>query len=204
MVWNRGEELQGYRLPASAFLFTVRGTARVWLDHSLHLAKRFHLFHGGKGMSLRIWAEDELEYYLILYKPILSLSYRQDIAYLMERDNPFHYQYAFVPRYPLALFDKIERLELEWNQQTMLGKLQVKGIFYQFVYEVLEQLHQQDIEPVKPDLVALATHHIHEHYHEPLTLDSIAQALECSEGHLSICSKAKCKRAPSTIWARYV
>ncbi|WP_312110790.1 AraC family transcriptional regulator [Brevibacillus reuszeri] len=195
-VMEQGEELSAYRLPASAFLYIVRGNARVWLDRNLHRANRFHVFHGGKGMNLRIWAEEELEYYMILYKQTLALPCHQEVVKLLEKDNPFQYQYAFAPRYPLSLFEKIEQLEKEWGQSTILGKLQVKAIFYQVVYEVLWQLHQQDIEPIKSDLVERATLYIQERSHEPLTLDLLAHALECSPGHLSRLFKNKMKTSP--------
>lgn len=57
-IMEQGEILQSYRLPSSAFLYTVRGSARVWLDRNAHMAKRFHVLHGGKGMCLDIAAED--------------------------------------------------------------------------------------------------------------------------------------------------
>ncbi|WP_234405448.1 AraC family transcriptional regulator [Paenibacillus sp. IHBB 10380] len=195
-VMEQGEELRSYRLPVSAFLYTVRGSAPIGLDRNVHMAKRFHIFHGGKGMNLNILAEDELEYYMILYKPTLPLPCRQEIVQRMKEDNPFQYQYAFAPSYPLSLFDNIERLDKEWHQSTVLGKLQVKATFYQFVYELLWQLHQQKIEPIRPDLVTLAVRYIHEHFNKPLTLDSIAEALDCSAGHLSRLFKRKMQNSP--------
>lgn len=195
-VMEKGDEVQSYQLPASTFLFTVRGSARVRLDNNLHLAQRFHLFHGGKGMNLNILAEDELEYYMILYKAILSLPCRQEIVQLIEEENPFQYQYAFAPSYPLILFETIERLDRDWRSSTALGKLQVKALFYQFVYELLRQLHHQEIEPIKPDRAALAARYIRENFQEPLTLDSIAQTLECSSAHLSRLFKSRMKTSP--------
>ncbi|ANY68344.1 AraC family transcriptional regulator [Paenibacillus sp. BIHB 4019] len=193
---DKGEELSSYRLPASAFMYTVRGSAKIWLDRQMHTAKRFHLFHGGKGMNLAILAEDELEYYMILYKPTLALPSAQDLAKRIEKDNPFHYQYAFEPSAPLALFDKVERLYEEWRQETGLGRLQVKAGFYQFVYELLWQWHQQEVAPIRPDLAAMAIRYIHEYYNKPLTLETIAAALECSEGHLSRLFKNKTGSSP--------
>ncbi|MFC5702398.1 ABC transporter substrate-binding protein [Cohnella faecalis] len=193
---DKGEELRDYRLPGSGFLYAVRGNARIWMDCKPHRVDRFHLFHGGKGTSLTILADDVLEYYLILYKAILALPGRQELVKLMEEDNLFRYQYAFVPIYPLSLFDSVERLDKEWRKSAMLDHLQVKAIFFQFVHELLWQLRRQDIEPFKPDLVELATRYIHEHYDEPLTLDALAKALECSAGHLSRLFKSKIQSSP--------
>ncbi|EPD93516.1 AraC family transcriptional regulator [Paenibacillus sp. HGH0039] len=193
---EKGEALRAYRLPVSAFLYTIRGSAQVWLDGNAHVAKEPYIFHGGKGMNLTILASDELEYYMILYKPILPLPNRQEFVHLMGEDNPFHFQYAFAPSHPLALFDKLVRLEKEWDQTHALDKLHVKAIFYQFVYELLRQLDQQRIRPVRPNLASLAAHYIHEHYAETITLESLAQALDCSEGHLSRQFKSEMQNSP--------
>ncbi|MGP0578789.1 hypothetical protein ACTP13_17540 [Paenibacillus peoriae] len=184
---EKGEELRTYRLPASAFLYAVRGNARVRLDNSFHRVERFHVLHGEKGMCLSILAEEVLEYYIILYKATLALPSRKEIAQLLEKENPFQNQYAFAPHYPLPLYDKVKLLEQEWREASGLGKLHVKALFQQFVYELLQQLYRQGIEPepLKPDLVSQAVAYMREHFSRPMTLESIAEELECSTGHLS-------------------
>ncbi|WP_342446101.1 AraC family transcriptional regulator [Paenibacillus sp. FSL L8-0638] len=193
---EKGEELRAYRLPASAFLYAVRGSARVRLDNSIHRIERFHVLHGGKGMCLSILAEDVLEYYIILYKATLALPDRKEIAQLLEKENPFQNQYAFAPHYPLSLYEKVKLLEQEWRGASGLGKLHVKALFHQFVYELLQQLYWQGIEPLKPDLIAQAVTYIRDHFSQSMTLESIAKELECSTGHLSRLFKSKMHTSP--------
>lgn len=203
-VLERGQALRAYRLPSSAFLY-IRGTARVWLDRKLHPTNRFHLLHGGKGVIVHMEAEEELEYYIILYKAEAALPGRPDAIRFDDGHSPFHLQYAFAPHYPLTLFERLAHMYEQWHapaESAELGKLQVKATFYQFVYELLWQLHKQEIEPVKPDRVAQAVRYIHEHYREPLTLDMIAVALECSEGHLSRLFKSRLDVSPMHYLAR--
>ncbi|WP_238354092.1 hypothetical protein [Paenibacillus sp. 23TSA30-6] len=154
---GKGEELRSYRLPASAFLFTLRGSARVLLDDSIHKVERFHV----------------LEYYIILYKATLALPSRKEIAQLLEKKNPFQNQYAFAPHYPLPLYDKVKLLEQEWREASGLGKLHVKALFHQFVYELLQQLYRQGSAPLKPDLVSQAVAYIREYSSRSMTLESI-------------------------------
>nr|WP_028546256.1 AraC family transcriptional regulator [Paenibacillus taiwanensis] len=182
---SRDKELRNYRLPTSAFLYSIRGNAQIWLDQLVHNVSRFHVLHGGKGMCLNIVVEDELEYYIVLYKAILALPTTRDIQQLLESENPFQSQYAFAPHQPLSLYDKVELLEQQWRQSTGLGNIHVKALLYQFVYELLAQLHSQGIQPLKPDLMAQAAAYMREHYSQPLTLESIAEQLGCSAGHLS-------------------
>ncbi|WP_256703227.1 hypothetical protein [Paenibacillus peoriae] len=124
---EKGEELRTYRLPASAFLYAVRGNARVRLDDSIHRVERFHVLHGGKGMCLSILAEEVLEYYIILYKATLALPSRKEIAQLLEKENPFQNQYAFAPHYPLPLYDKVKLLEQESREVFGLGSMPFSG-----------------------------------------------------------------------------
>lgn len=195
-IMEQGEVLQSYRLPASAFLYAVRGSARVWLDRNAHMAKRFHILHGGKGMFLDIAVEESFEYYMILYKATVPLPCRQEILELMKKNNPFQYQYVFAPCYPLSLFDKIDQMNNEWQRSNGLEKLHVKSLFYQFVYELMRQLHVQGIEPFKPDLAMQVIRYIRERYSEPITLESLANDLECSAGYLSKLFKGKMNTSP--------
>jgi ABC-type Fe3+-hydroxamate transport system, periplasmic component len=193
---ERAEELRGYRLPASAFLYIKRGMGRVWLDGAEHRIRPDYLIHGGKGTSLTIAANEELTYYLILYRVSPPVPVRRDFARLMEEGNPFQFRYVFAPRYPLPLGDKVEQMLRGWQEATDLSKVQVKSLFYQFIYELLWQLHQQQIKPAKPDMVTLAVRYIEENYHQPLTLDAIAKALDYSSGHLSRLFKTELHTSP--------
>lgn len=168
----------------------------MWLDHNVHLVKRFDILHGGKGLCLDIAAEEEFEFYMILYKATLSLPYRQETSPFMKGSTPFQYQYAFTPSYPLSLFTIVEQMSNEWQRSNDLEKLHVKTLFYQFVYELSQQLHAQGIEPIKPDLVAQAIRYIDENYYQPITLDSLAQNWGCSAGYLSKLFKEKMNTSP--------
>lgn len=197
-MMEQGEDFGPYRLPTSAFLYTKRGNAQIWLDKNRHLVHPFHVLHAGKGVDVEIVAEKEFEYFMIFYKAILPLPHRQEMVALMENHNPFHYQYAFVPAHPLALLDRAEQMKIVWQQahDKELKNLHIKSLFYQFIYELLRQMHGQGIHPVKPDMVAQAVRYIEEHAHMPLTLDIIAQELGCSIGYLSKLFKEKMHTSP--------
>ncbi|MNO60356.1 Iron(3+)-hydroxamate-binding protein YxeB precursor [compost metagenome] len=193
---EQGEELGIYQFPSSVFLYMVRGSAQIWLDGNAYAAKRFHILHGGKGARLNLWAEEELEYYLIMYRAALPTSNKLNTTQLMEKNNPFYYQYAFAPCSPLTIYDKVEQLSEEWSRKHDFGELMVKGVFYQLVHETLLQMHQQEIEPLRPDLVEQALRYIHEHYHQAVTLDMMSEVLECSAGHLSRLFKSQINNSP--------
>ena len=141
-------------------------------------------------------AEEALEYYIILYKATLALPGRKEISQFLEKENPFQNQYAFAPHYPLPLYEKVKLLEQEWREASGLGKLHVRALFHQFVYELLQQLYGQGIEPLKPDLVSQTVAYMSEHFSRPMTLESIAEELECSTGHLSRLFKSKMHTSP--------
>ncbi|AJS59395.1 AraC family transcriptional regulator [Paenibacillus sp. IHBB 10380] len=178
-IMKHGEELRSYPLPASAFLYTIRGSATVWLDGSANNVKRSHILHGGKGLCLDIVTEEIFEYYMILYTANLPLPCRQELVKLMETDNPFQKQYSFAPHDPISLFNNIKLMDKEWQRADTLEKLHVKTLFYQFVYELLRQ-YQQGNNAIKPDLVTQAIHYIHEHYREHITLESLVEMLDCN------------------------
>nr|WP_255807598.1 AraC family transcriptional regulator [Cohnella mopanensis] len=179
-IMGHGEQLRSYPLPSSAFLYIKRGSAHVRLDGTPIRINRFDVLHGGKGLCLDITAEEILEYYMILYKATMPLPCRQELLRLMDKENPFQMYYHFTPHYPIFLFDKAEAMDKEWQRSDPLAKLNVKTLFYQFVHELLGQLHHQGVNSIKPDLVMQAVRYIHEHYSEHVTLESLVEMLECN------------------------
>ncbi|MEK5037379.1 AraC family transcriptional regulator [Sporosarcina sp. FSL K6-3457] len=191
-----GERMLPHRLPASAFLFAMNGSAKITLDGVVQLATGFHVLHGGKGMSLDIIAEGRFEYYLIFYRAKLPQSSSKKLIELMKHDNPFQLQYGFSPHSPLSLFEMTNLMDKEWQQESTLEKFHVKVLFYRLVHEIHRQLYDQGIETTKPDFVSQAVHYIHERYNEPITLESIAEALNYNMQYLSRQFKRQTGRSP--------
>lgn len=186
ITMKQNEEIRSYRMPASGFLYAVRGSANIQLDGMKHQTNRFHILHGGKGCCLDICPiEEEFDYYIIYYKAIIPLPVRKEIISMMERNNPFHIQYGFAPDHPACLLHKVQLMHKEWEEKGALERFHVKALFYQFVYELLWEIHSHHIPTMKADLVAQANHYLHEHYAEPITLDLLAKLLDSSPRHLS-------------------
>ncbi|WP_052648620.1 helix-turn-helix domain-containing protein [Paenibacillus sp. E194] len=195
-IMKQGEELLAYRMPSSAFLYVIRGSAQLQLDGIAHHVSRFSLIHGGKGVYLDITADELLDYYMILYKAVLALPARQETVKLMEEHNPFQMQYVFKPHYPISVFHHVTAMSKEWHHSDFIEKLQVKAIFYQMVYEILEQMERQNVIAVKPDLVAQAVRYIHERYREPITLEALLEHLDCSSRQLLRVFKKQVRTSP--------
>ncbi|GGD96445.1 hypothetical protein GCM10010911_63960 [Paenibacillus nasutitermitis] len=167
------------------------------MDGTEYEARRFHVLHGGKGMRLNIFlSEETFEYYLIFYKAVFTLPYSRDVQQFMERNNPFQVQYGFKPQDPICLYHKVQQMDRQWRQSRMLDKLHVRGLFFQFVHDLLRQLNQQGLPAIRTDLVTLAVRFIQEHYAEPLTLDKLAEVFDCSAGHLSKLFKQELANSP--------
>jgi len=181
-----GEEVRSYRLPASGFLYAVRGSACLQLDGTQHQANRTYLLHGGKGCYLDIMpGEQGFDYYLIYYKAVLTLPARKELLAMMERMNPFLIQYGFVPEYPASLLHKVQLIQQEWERQGLLERLHAKAQFYQFVHELLWQMQNQHVPVMQADLVTQAMRYMNEHFAEPLTMDELAMLMDTSQRHLS-------------------
>lgn len=195
-VMRRGEELHAYRLPASAFVCILRGSARVRLDGTAGMARRFHVLHGGKGMCLDMAAEEMMEYCLILYKAVLPLPGRPELVKLAERGSPFQMQYGFAPHDPISLFDKLAAMDDAWKRAEPLDKLYVKTLFYQFVHELLRQLDDRRVNPVKPEPVAQAVRYIHDNYSGDVTLESLADLLDSTSRQLLRLFKSRMGTSP--------
>ncbi|GBF76622.1 AraC family transcriptional regulator [Paenibacillus sp. 598K] len=184
-LMEQGERLVDYQLPACAFIYSVRGQAQIWLDHQPHDIKRFHLFHGGKGARITIWAEEDLDYYIVLYKPLPVLLREQELTNSAAPDVPLIQRYAFVPARPITLLEMVEQMYSEWSTRTELSRMLVKSVFYRFLYESNLQWEEQKFQRPPSDFAVMARGYIEAHYEEQLTLAAIANVFKCSEGHLS-------------------
>ncbi|WP_155593378.1 AraC family transcriptional regulator [Lysinibacillus cavernae] len=191
------EQLSSYRVPTSGFLYAIKGKANLLLDSKAYKIESFYIAHVGKGSCLQISAvEDSLEYYLILYKAALPLPHRKSLLALWEREKPFQLQYVFQVSNVLTLQEKIETMHREWLKQGgNLAHFHVKALFYQFVYELLQQLHQQQVIVQQPDLVEQIQNYIEEYYSQPITRESLAQMLNYSVPYIAKQFKQKTGRS---------
>ncbi|MFF2089859.1 ABC transporter substrate-binding protein [Paenibacillus sp. NPDC058174] len=196
VLLEQGEVVQEYLLPASAFLSAVRGRAKIRLDDETHSVNGVHVLHGGKGARLDVAAEERFEYYLILYKASLTLPASQEWLRFIALNKPFQLQYGFMPQYPLSLQDKARYIFEDWMKQEPLDKFHARTLFYQFVHELLWQMQRQGVEPMRPDLASQALRFMHERYMEPITLDMMADLLDCSTRYLTKLFKSKMNESP--------
>ncbi|MGG4147129.1 AraC family transcriptional regulator [Paenibacillus algorifonticola] len=191
-----GEALSSYRLPSNAFLFGLRGSAAVALDNREYAFKKFQILHGGKGFYLDIrQVEEPFEYYLLLYKTVQPFLNMPDKQRLLEK-NPFRMQYGVTPAFPISLYEKLKQLDEEFHKDGKLAGLHVKTLFYHFIYELLRQLEEQEVSVIKADLVAQAIRYIHEHYAEVITLERLANVLDCTPRHLTRLFKNQIQHSP--------
>ncbi|OKP87925.1 hypothetical protein A3842_05885 [Paenibacillus sp. P3E] len=192
-----------YKLPASAFLYVIRGSGKVLVDDYIYEFQSATIIHGGKGMVIEILRIAEaLEYYLVLYKSVPMLPDRKNLLPLLERSNPFNHQYTFVPGNPLTLFDKLNTMYQEWQKGGALEHLQVKALFYQWAHELLWQLHAQNLEPLRPDPLDLAIRYMQNHYSEPFTLEKLAESVGSSPRTLSRLYRARLQTSPAQYLIR--
>lgn len=205
LVWNRtalnimdvrkitleaGDWHSSYLFPASAFLYVTHGSATVTLDGTEHVSKPFYILHGGKGTRLDIHlTDDAFHYYLILYKAFLPNSADQRALRQMDPQLPFRLQYGFIPLHPAILYRLAEQMLSEWQTTKRLEHLHVKTLFYQFTYELLRQMDQQQVHTTYPNLTSQLMRYIQEYYAEPLTRETLAQTFHYSGAYLSKCFK---------------
>ncbi|WP_172455406.1 AraC family transcriptional regulator [Paenibacillus sp. BIHB 4019] len=129
--------------------------------------------------------KEPLEYYLILYKASLPLLTAPFIRKLADNKSPFHRQYEFAPHDPVVLLHLAKTMQQRWHETHSLQRIHVKALFYQFIYEVEQQLQMQGKQAIQPDLVEQVIRHIRECYSTPITLASIARLLNYSAPYVS-------------------
>jgi iron complex transport system substrate-binding protein len=195
-VMNPGEWLEDYRFPASGFIYGVRGSAKLLLDGNVHQTRRFYLLHGAKGMKLEIEAKEEFEFYLLFYRAKLAFNGWREMRQLLERRSPFEMQYGFEPDEPHAMLFLMSSMEQTLKRSGSLGSVEIKGLFYQFVHEVLRHQKAFESKSNQTDLVTLVRRYLHHHYQEGITLDFLANQYNYSPRYLSMKFKQQTGASP--------
>jgi len=193
-ILAQGEEKQGYRLPAGTFLFVYRGKATLKIDNQLIAVNRCFIFHGCPGMKLDIRADEELEYYLILYRSELPIRRK----FLLGKDKalPDRQTFSFMPAQPMLLYPFLFRMEEIWRRSTGREKLEVKTLFYSFIFEMLEQKQQQEHEKPPEEVVNRIIGYIQHNLEESMTLESLGQKFGYNGQYLARKFKEKTGRSP--------
>lgn len=186
-----------YRLPASGFMYVAEGKAAVRAETDTYRVRRHHLLHGGKGTLFEIEPEgDWFAYYLILYKASLTYPRSQHIHRLYRESKPFDMRYACSLTPTSLLHGHLADMIRHWQQMLPLDKLKAKATFYQFVYELMRMLAEQETAGSKPDPVELTARYLQENYQKPVTMDELADMFNCSVTHLSRSFKRQMGASP--------
>ncbi|WP_431087650.1 helix-turn-helix domain-containing protein [Paenibacillus sp. 8b26] len=179
-----GERLSSYSLPSSGFLFANQGEARLMLDGIETSSAKFQVLHGGKGANLNIWCLNQpFEYYLILYKPVQEQAGQSPFE-REDRMALFRQNYAFQALYPLPLISLVEQMNQQWSNRNELDKLQVNGLFYQFVHEHFRQLQMKETKISEPDLATQIAQYIQKHFQKPIAMEKMAKQFHYSTHYL--------------------
>ncbi|MCR8843558.1 ABC transporter substrate-binding protein [Paenibacillus sp. SC116] len=185
-----GECIRSYKLPSMMFFLNIRGSAHLHLNGTHSTLNGFLLMHGNKGHVLQIDnVQQEIECYLIYYKPSVKASLEGNGADLA---------FAFEPRNPLVLLDRMEQFLRVWQTkgEEAAHLLSVRAQYYAWTVEVLRQLQDWQERLAKPDIVEGAKVYIHQHFARSITLEEIAEALNYSVPHLSKQFKQRVGRSP--------
>jgi iron complex transport system substrate-binding protein len=178
------ENFQNYILPTSAFVY-VNGRGQIWLDNEVWSTGRFLLVHGGKGRRMTLEATGFIEAYLIFYKSTLPSNVLLDYRMMLLQSNPFERSWGIEPDNTLQLHELVRNIHDCWNGQDQLGKIQVKGYFFQLIQLVLNQQIRMQNEGEQLSLTDQVLRHITTHFRESISLDSLAQSLNYSPQYLS-------------------
>ncbi|WP_020617917.1 ABC transporter substrate-binding protein [Paenibacillus daejeonensis] len=198
-VLEPGEMEHVPRLPANTFVLIADGAAQVIIDGRTYDAPEGYVCHAGKGAELAVTeAHEQAVYYLLYYKAALVSPARLELERMMRENNPFRAQYGLAPLRPLQLYIKMDRMHQQWHKNTPLERFHVRALFHQWIYELLNQLHEagDSAAMLQPDPVRAAMLFIEEHYAEPLTLSELASQLQYGTRQLQRQFKASLRTSP--------
>lgn len=193
-------ERDSFTFRSGSFLCISKGNALIILNRRTYSANNLQIFHVPNKSYCEVNAGVEgVEYNIVDYEADLGESLSHDLLSLLDKWNPFDSVYYAVPYQPVILYDLLANmLELSKLPQQAVS-LQLKGVFYQWLSQVIEQYHSgppSSLTASPADLVTMTLEYMLKHYSEPHTLDTLALAVNRSPGYLSNCFKQVLNRGP--------
>lgn len=176
-------DLNQYRLPASAFLFAFQGQGELWVDDEVWLCDRFHVLHAGKGSLVTVRSREALNVYIVLYKAFLPASASREFHMMMEESDPFLESWGFPPGEPLAMLELLQTIRDGWlKSDDGLTRLSAKGDFIRFVHAVLRE---RLFGAGEPSLSEQVIRHLSRNYRQPISFEELARQLNYSQQYIS-------------------
>jgi len=196
-------ERRSFAFRSGSFLCITRGSALILLNRRTYSANNIHIIHApGKSYCEINAGVDGAELIIAGYEADLETSLPEDLLSLLDKCNPFEAVYSVIPGQPVVLYDLLAemlKLSLLPDLPEQPASLQLKGVFYQWLSQVLEQYHSgppASLTASPAELVTMTLEYMLKHYSEPHTLDTLALAVNRSPGHLSNCFKQVLNRGP--------
>ncbi|WP_145409892.1 helix-turn-helix transcriptional regulator [Paenibacillus xylanexedens] len=176
----------------ACFLYVIRGGAQIRLDGQFYATKPYMLLHVCKNVRVElIVTEPPFEFYLLHYGYVNHAG-RVDQVETTEEQQPISdVCYACQPRHAIRLHHLLQDINELWDARTPINLLKLKALFFQFVYELLSQLNEQNFLLVPPDRVAQTVQYLDMNYMKPIRLDELADVAGYSTSHLSLLFKER-------------
>ncbi|MCW3793398.1 AraC family transcriptional regulator [Paenibacillus sp. LS1] len=197
VMFKPGQSVRSYAVPASLLILSVRGSAQIMLNETAHSARRFQVFHTGKGSNLTIEPGPEgYEYYAVYYKATLPSGISQTLKEVASQLRPFDTTYSLLPSDPVMLYRLFTDMYKEWEKTDPVAPLRAKSLMLQLISELLNQIQTQGTRSHKRDLAAQIITIIQTRYADAITLESLSESLNYSVAHLSSYFKSRTGLSP--------
>lgn len=185
---------------SSSFFCVRRGNVLVLLNQKTYSINHFEMIHAPSKSFIECNAGSEgAEFIRILYKAAWGSANSEEPQCIEERMNPTHITYRVTPTQPMMLYEMADRMLEVQQQEEHSVPLQLKALFYQWLYHMVEQFYLQPpvVKIASPvELVTLTLEYMLKNYAKPHTLESLAAVMGRSAGHLSNCFKQVLNRGP--------
>ncbi|MET3939919.1 iron complex transport system substrate-binding protein [Paenibacillus sp. PvP094] len=185
---------------SSSFFCVRRGNVLVLLNQKTYSINHFEMIHAPSKSFIECNAGSEgAEFIRISYKAAWGSANSEEPQCIEERMNPTHITYRVTPTQPMMLYEMADRMLEVQQQEEHSVPLQLKALFYQWLYHMVEQFYLQPpvVKIASPvELVTLTLEYMLKNYAKPHTLESLAAVMGRSAGHLSNCFKQVLNRGP--------
>ncbi|MET4560565.1 iron complex transport system substrate-binding protein [Lysinibacillus parviboronicapiens] len=171
------------RVNHSTLLVITAGEAEVLIGDQPYQVQSFSIFHIGKFQTLHINGKDTISYYLIHYKGDVMYA-DAFLQHLYMQYQPFQTNFTCIPANALGIHLLLQDMYDKWKTSSIQEHLSVKASFYELIYRIFQELNEGLGKSHEIDKVEAARLYLEQHIHEPISIQTLADALKISTRHL--------------------
>lgn len=159
-----------------SIVFITKGNGELIINGDLKKMVTGTMFILVPGMicSAKTSDEDPIEFYFLTFQYAAAYEEKEEWCFEDYKGESFPFSGQLMIQHPLPIIQTLEKMYSNWEKKSKLSTYYVKTLFYQFFYEVMNDIRSQRMEGDTRFSIEQTLEYISTNYRNSITLQDLA------------------------------